>query len=69
MRCIRALQIQRLEGSRPGGLWGLYLDESVVVVCEVALVVGALRFQWVGAERVAMGRQVGEPGLHNRTAF
>ena len=29
-RCGGALQIQRLEGSRPGGLWDLYLDEPVV---------------------------------------
>src|SRR5438876_11724873 len=29
MRCVRALQIQRLEGSRPGELWGLYVDEPV----------------------------------------
>jgi len=32
-----ALQIQRLEGSRPGGLWDLYLDEPVLIVCEFAL--------------------------------
>jgi hypothetical protein len=44
-RCVGALQIQRLEGSRPGGLWDLFLDEAVVVVCEVALAVGELRFQ------------------------
>src|SRR5271167_1993663 len=31
-----ALQIQRLEGSRPAGLWDLYLDGSVLIVCEFA---------------------------------
>ena len=44
-RCVGALQIQRLEGSRPGGLWDLYPDEPVVVVCGMALAVVALRFQ------------------------
>ena len=41
MRCEGALQIQRLEGSRPGGLWGLYLDEPVLIVREVDDAVGA----------------------------
>ena len=40
-----ALQIQRLEGSRPGGLWDLYLDEPVLIVCEFAVAVRALGFQ------------------------
>jgi hypothetical protein len=39
-----ALQIQRLEGSRLGELWDLYLDEPVLIVCEVAVAVDALRF-------------------------
>jgi hypothetical protein len=55
---VRAPQIQRLEGSRPGGLWGLYLDEPVVVVCEVALAVGALPFQLLVAERMVVVRHV-----------
>jgi hypothetical protein len=41
----RALQIQRLEGSRPGGLWDLYLDEPVLILCEYAIAVRALGFQ------------------------
>jgi hypothetical protein len=41
----RALQIQRLEGSRPGGLWDLYLDEAVLIVCEFAVAVRGLGFQ------------------------
>ena len=45
MRCVWALQIQRLEGSRPEGLWDLYLDEAVLIVCEFALAVRALWFQ------------------------
>ena len=44
-RCEGALQIQRLEGSRPGGLWDLYLDEPVLIVCEFAVAVRALGFQ------------------------
>jgi hypothetical protein len=40
--CGGALQIQRLEGSRPGGLWDLYLDEPVLIVCEFAVAVRAL---------------------------
>jgi hypothetical protein len=43
-RCVRALQIQRLEGSRPGGLWDLYLDEPVLIVCEFPVAVKALGF-------------------------
>src|SRR5216683_370176 len=41
-RCVGALRIQRLEGSRPRGLWDLYLDEPVLVVCEFAVAVRAL---------------------------
>jgi hypothetical protein len=68
-RCVGALQIQRLEGSLPGGLWDLFLDEAVVVVCEVALAVGALRFQLWVAERMVVGRHVGESGAHHPTTF
>jgi hypothetical protein len=57
----RALQIQRLEGSRPGGLWGLYLDEPVLIVREVDVAVGALWFQLLMADRMVMGRCIGEP--------
>jgi hypothetical protein len=43
--CVRALQIQRLEGSRPPGeLWGLNVDEPVLIVFKVAVAVVALRF-------------------------
>jgi len=67
---VGALQTQRLEGSRPGGdLWDLFLDEAVVVVCEVALAVGALWFQLLMAERMVMGRCIGESRAHNHTAF
>ena len=44
-RCEGALQIQRLEGGRPGGLWDLYVDERVVIVCEFAVAIKALGFQ------------------------
>jgi hypothetical protein len=40
-----ALQIQRLEGSRPEGLWDLYLDEPVLIVCEFAVAVRTLGSQ------------------------
>ena len=68
-RCVGALQIQRLEGSRPGGLWDLFLDGAVVVVCEVAFAVGGLRFQLLVAERMVVGLHVGESGAHHHTAF
>jgi hypothetical protein len=44
-RCRGALQIQRLEGSRPGGLWDLYRDEPVLIVCKVADAGRGLGFQ------------------------
>ena len=69
MRCEGALQIQRLEGSRPGGLWDLYVDEPVLVVCECAVAVRVLGFQWRVAERMVMGRRIEESGAHNHTAF
>ena len=65
----RALQIQRLEGSRPGDLWGLYVNEPVLIVCEVAVAVGALRFQLVVVERMVVGRRIGEFGSHNNSAI
>ena len=68
-RCVGALQIQRLEGSRPAGLWDLFLDEAVVVVCEVSLAVGELPFQLLVAERVVLGRRIGESESHHHTAF
>jgi hypothetical protein len=69
MRCVRALQIQRLEGSRPGELWGLYVDEPDLIACEVAVAVGALRFQLVVARRMVVGRRIGESGSHNNSAI
>ena len=68
-RCGGALQIQRLEGSRPAGLWDLYPDEPAVVVCEMALSAGVLPFQLLVAERMVVGRHVRESGAHYRAAF
>ncbi len=68
-RYVGALQIQRLEGSRPGGLWGLFLDEAVVVVFEVAPGVGVVLFQLLVAERMVVRRHVGESRAHNHTAL
>jgi len=47
----------------------LYLDEPVLIVREVDVVVGALWFQLLMAERMVMGRCIGESGAHNHTAF
>ena len=68
-RCVGALQIQRLEGSRPAGLWDLYLDEPVLILCGYAIAVRALGFQLRIAERMVMGRRIGESGAHHPTAF
>jgi hypothetical protein len=68
-RCVGALQIQRLEGSRPAGLWDLYLDEPVLILCESAIAVRALGIQLRIAERMVMGRCIGESGAHQHTAF
>jgi hypothetical protein len=54
----RALEIQRLEGSRPEELWGLYVDKPDLIVSEVAVAVGALRFQLVVAERMVVGQRI-----------
>ena len=64
-----ALQIQRLEGSRPGGLWDLYLDEPVLIIREVDVAVGALWFQLLMAKRIVTGWCSGESRAHNHTAF
>ena len=68
-RCVGALQIQRLEGSRSGGLWDLYPAEPVVVVCEMALAIGALLFQLLVAERMVVGRHLRGSGARHHTAF
>ena len=69
MRFERALQIQRLEGSRPGGLWDLYLDGAVLIVCEFAVAVRALGFQERVAERMSGRRRIGGSESHHHTAF
>jgi hypothetical protein len=69
MRCEGALQIQRLEGSRPGGLWGLYPDEPVLIVREFEVAVGALWFELLMAEKMVIGRCIGEPCAHNHIGF
>ena len=58
-----------LKEAAPGGLWDLFLDEAVAVVCGVDLAVGALPFQLLVAERMVVGRHVGEFGVHHQTAF
>jgi hypothetical protein len=47
----------------------LYLDEPVLMICEVAIAAGALRFQLAVAEGMVVGRHVGESGSHNNSAF
>jgi len=68
-RCGGALQIQRLEGSRPAGLWDLYLDGAVLIVCEFAVAVSALGFQERVAERTGVGKRIRESESHHHTAF
>ena len=68
-RCGGALQIQRLEGSRPAGLWDLYLDGTVLIVCEFAVAVRALGFQERVAERTGVGKRIRESESHHHTAF
>ena len=47
----------------------MFLDEAVAAVCGVDLAVGALPFQLLVAERMVVGRHVGEFGVHHQTAF
>jgi len=58
-----------LKEAAPGGLWDLFLDEAVAVACGVDLAVGALAFQLLVAERMVVGRHVGESGVQHQTAF
>jgi hypothetical protein len=58
-----------LKEAAPGGLWDLFLDEAVVVLCEMALAVSSLPFQLLVAERMVVGRHVGESGAHHHTTF
>jgi hypothetical protein len=44
-----------LKEAAPGGLWDLYLDESVLMVCECDVAVGVLGFQQQVAERMGVG--------------
>jgi hypothetical protein len=68
-RCGGALQIQRLEGSRPAGLWDLYVDGAVLIVCEFAVAARALGFQEGVAERMGVGQRIGESESQNNAAF
>ena len=45
------------------------VDEPVVIVCEVAVAVRALGFKLVFAERMVVGRRIGESQLHNNSAY
>jgi len=67
--CGGALRIQRLEGSRPAGLWDLYLDGAVLIVCERAVAVRSLGFQERVAERTGVGKRIRESESHHHTAF
>ena len=57
-----------LREAAPGGLWDLYLDEPVLMVCEFAVAVRALGFQWRVAERRIVERRMGESKSHHHTA-
>ena len=58
-----------LKEAAPGGLWGLYVNELVLMVGEVEVAVGGLWFQLLMAERMVMGRRIEESGAHNHTAL
>jgi len=44
-RCGGRFRYSDLKEAAPGGLWDLYLDEPVLIVCEFAVAVTALGFQ------------------------
>ena len=58
-----------LKEAAPGGLWDLYLDEPVLIVCEFAVAVRVLGFQQLVAERMSVGRRIGGSESHHLTAF
>jgi hypothetical protein len=68
-RCGGRFRYSDLKEAALGGLWDLFLDEAVAVVCGVDLAVGALPFQLLVGERMVIGRHVGESGVHHQTAF
>jgi hypothetical protein len=43
--CRGRFRYSDLKEAAPGGLWDLYLDEPVLIVCEFAVAVRALGFQ------------------------
>jgi hypothetical protein len=45
MRYEGRFRYSDLKEAAPGGLWDLYLDEPVLIVCEFAVAVRALGFQ------------------------
>ena len=47
----------------------MYGDEPVVIVGEIAVAVGALRFRWVITARMVVGQRIIECESHNHTAF
>ena len=57
-----------LKEAGPWGLWDLYLDKPVLIVCVFAVAVRALGFQLRVAERRGVGRCMGECGSYNHTA-
>jgi len=57
------------EAALRASLWGLYVDEPALIVCEVAVAVGGFRFQLVIAGRMVVGRRIGECEWHNNAAF
>jgi hypothetical protein len=51
------------------GLWDLYLDGAVLIVCEFAVAVRALGFQERVAERAGVGKSSRESESRHDTAF
>jgi hypothetical protein len=57
-----------LKEAGPGGLWDLYLDEPVLIVCMFAFAVRALGLQLRVAQRRGVGRRMGECESQYHTA-
>jgi len=50
------------------GLWGLYVDEPVLIVCELRLLSVRFGFSWWSQREWSWGG-ASRSGLHNNSAF
>ena len=58
-----------LKEAAPGDYGICFWMRRSLIVCGVGLAVGALRFQLLVAERMVVGRRIGESRAHHHTAF